>query len=159
MMRGLNVNRKSSGISGEDSGGERWFAVSECHGENACAASGLRLGGGVRSQAGAVPRLAGQVPGRLAIHAGRGNPAEGEWAWAELARLGVKVPDDVPRSAIVGTVELVDCVRKGSGELWPDERLAHPLASGPVCWLLEDAQALDELVSMPGRQGIWEAAF
>ncbi len=50
--------------------------------------------------------------GRLAIHAGRGNPAEDEWAWGELARLGVKVPDDVPRRAIAGTVEMVDCVRK-----------------------------------------------
>lgn len=93
--------------------------------------------------------------GRLAIHAGRGNPVEGEWAWAELTRLGVKVPDEEPRSVMVGTVELVDCVRKGSGELWPDERLTHPLASGPVCWLLECEQPLDEPVPMPGQQGIW----
>lgn len=97
--------------------------------------------------------------GRLAIHAGRGNAAEDERARAELARLGVEVPDDVPRSAIVGTVELVDCVRKGSGELWPDERLAHPLAAGPVCWLLEDEHPLDEPVPVPGRQGLWEATL
>lgn len=97
--------------------------------------------------------------GRLAIHSSRGNAAEDERARAELARLGVKVPDDLPRSAIVGTVELVDCVRKGSGELWPDERLAHPLATGPVCWLLEGERLLDEPVPMSGRQGIWEAAF
>lgn len=91
--------------------------------------------------------------GRLAVHAGRGNAVEDERARAELARLGVDVPADV------GTVELVDCVRKDSGELWPDERLAHPLAAGPVCWLLEGEQPLDEPVPMAGRQGIWEAVF
>lgn len=97
--------------------------------------------------------------GRLAIHAGRGNAVEDERARAELARLGVKVPDDVLRSAVVGTVVLVDCVRKGSGEFWPDGRLAHPLAKGPVCWLLEGEQPLAEPVPMSGRQGIWEAMF
>lgn len=97
--------------------------------------------------------------GRLAIHAGRGNPAEDDRARAELARLGVEVPGEVRRSTIVGTVERVDCVRKGSGELRPDERLEHPLASDPVCWLLENARPLDQPVSMLGRQGIWEAVF
>lgn len=54
--------------------------------------------------------------GRLAIHAGCGNPAEEERARAELARLGVEVPDDVRRWAIVGMVEMVDCVCRGGGE-------------------------------------------
>lgn len=65
--------------------------------------------------------------GRLAIHAGRGNAAEDERARAELARLGVNVPDNVRRSAIVGMVEMIDCLWSKRPGFWRDACLTYPL--------------------------------
>lgn len=64
-----------------------------------------------------------------------------------------------PHRRVVDSSWLQETHEKSTGCASGTRRLTHPLASGAVCWLLDDAQALDEPVSMSGRQGIWEAMF
>ena len=91
--------------------------------------------------------------GELAIHAGK--------KWDEAGReflegLGHTVPDDLPRSAIVAVVDLVDVLPYESHLFGPD-LLADPMATGPQCWLLENVRRLDQPIPCSGKQGIWES--
>jgi hypothetical protein len=88
--------------------------------------------------------------GPLAIHAtAKHGGAEEIAARAALAALGVEVPAEIPRSAIVGTVTLRDIVPY-SPDLADD-----PLATGPYCWLLEDVQSLRRVLPARGILGLW----
>jgi len=101
--------------------------------------------------------------GPLLIHAGRGNGRADAEARAILERLGVEVPDDehVPRGVLLGTVELVDVVRLDERRQ-PDlfnlqSAIPDPqsLATGPVCWILENPRPLAEPIPCLGRQGLF----
>lgn len=89
--------------------------------------------------------------GRLAIHAGL------SWAaidgtqpsdWAEL------FPDLPPWpqlvfGAIIGTVEVYDCVPLASAP-------PGPFTLGPVCWLVRDPIPLKRPFPCPGKPGLFE---
>ncbi len=101
--------------------------------------------------------------GPLLIHAGSNTSREAA-ARAELARLGIDVPEEIPRGAILGTVELVDVVRypdqDADGRLFdddPHDLAADPLATGPVCWILRNPRPLPAPIICGGRQRLWEA--
>ncbi len=51
-----------------------------------------------------------------------------------------------PRGAIIGQVDLADCVQDSSSE-WAEEGCWH--------WLLENPQVFDEPIPWRGRQGLW----
>ena len=57
--------------------------------------------------------------------------------------------DQLPFGALVGVVELVDCVpfRQVAGD---------PFAEGPWCWLLADPRPLPALVPWKGRLGLFD---
>lgn len=95
------------------------------------------------------------IRGTIAIHAGKGRNwlrtlPEDEW------------PDPMPFGAVLGTVELVDCVRFDELEAWaaagPDRDwiLTDPHASGPFCWILENARPFPAPVPASGAQGFWQ---
>lgn len=95
--------------------------------------------------------------GPLAIHASSDSPAAWESdarARAVLKGMGISVPPDadVPKSAIVGTVDLVDVVDVEVYTLMEGESL---LATGPKCWVLENPVAIDP-IPQTGSQGVWE---
>jgi len=97
--------------------------------------------------------------GPLLIHA----PAKIDPAGRELlAAAGVAVPPDeeLPRSAIVGRVDLVDCVPyPGPGleqSLLSGDLLADPLACGPFCWIVPAPRVLRDPIPAAGRLGLWD---
>lgn len=89
--------------------------------------------------------------GRLAIHATAQMPS-----LAGATLLGnIKLPclSDLPRGAIVGMVELVDCL---CIEDLPPELRDDPHAVGPWCWLFTDPRLLAQPLSCKGRPGLWD---
>lgn len=54
--------------------------------------------------------------------------------------------DDIPTGAILGTVNIVDCVRDSTDEF---------AEAGEWNWVLEDARALDVPVPAKGKLGLW----
>lgn len=91
--------------------------------------------------------------GRLAIHASANSAAARKSdaiARQTLAAVGVEVPEEVTAGALLGTVELVDIVEAGDDRVSGDH-----LATGPLCWMLEDPRPLSEPVPMKGQQSIW----
>lgn len=82
--------------------------------------------------------------GRFYVHAGMELWESGaEWLENEL---GLAVPDGLRFGAIIGTVELYDCVRDS------DSPWALP---GRWHWLLRDPRALKRPIPVRGRQGWW----
>jgi hypothetical protein len=86
--------------------------------------------------------------GRLAIHAGKSQPHEGDIR-ARLWDLGLIVPDPLPRQQILGTIDLIDVVAYGP------EVAADPFAEGPFCWILKEPQALSVPISCRGFCALW----
>ncbi len=86
--------------------------------------------------------------GPLAIHAGKNTTREAA-AREFCASIGLEVPEDIPRGAVVGVVNVVDVVRR---EEAPDD----PFATGPVCWILEDPRPLETPIEIPGQQTLWD---
>lgn len=84
--------------------------------------------------------------GELAIHAGtsREDVAAGLAFLKSLGILCVPEERDLRCGAIIGVVDLVDCVRvptpAGQKLLFPDSCIDQsPFATGPWCWLLDSA--------------------
>jgi len=68
-----------------------------------------------------------------------------------LEENGVLVPhDEMIYGAILGVVNLIDCVRP-SHAYYPPSRWAH----GPWCWLLRNPRQFAKPVPYKGRQRIW----
>lgn len=85
--------------------------------------------------------------GRLAIHAAK----ELEWVprWL-LPDGGSPIPpgDLLPLGALLGTVEVVDCVP------WETVR-SDPFAGGPWCWILAKPQPFPEPIPCTGGLRLW----
>jgi hypothetical protein len=93
--------------------------------------------------------------GRLAIHAGLGSGWDDEGRHA-LESLGINVPENLVRGAIVATCELTDV----QPIIWPtglarSTLAADPLATGPFCWLLSNIEQLAEPIPCRGQQGLF----
>lgn len=80
--------------------------------------------------------------GRVAIHAGM-RYDEGGDAVLEC-KYGLQVPSDLPRGGIVGSVEIVDCVRASNS----------PWFEGPYGFVLKDPKPLS-FIPMRGALGIF----
>lgn len=78
--------------------------------------------------------------GTLAIHAAKRDDAPG-------------LPDDLPRGAVIGTVEVVACVRHEDS---PAELRDDPYATGPWLWVLADPRPFPEPVSYRGMLGLFD---
>jgi hypothetical protein len=98
--------------------------------------------------------------GRLAIHAASRLDVG---TWDDIRAIcgrkcldGLQLPElaELPRAAIVGTVELVD--RVDVDDL-PTALRRDPFTGGPVCWLLRDPRPLARPVPCAGRLRLWEA--
>lgn len=90
--------------------------------------------------------------GRIAIHAGAGmTRAEYEEGCKSILRRKpkIKIPayEDMVRSAIVGTVEIVDCVEK-SNSTW--------LAKGSIGFVLKRPRKLSEPIPCKGALKFWD---
>ncbi|MGA9076760.1 MAG: ASCH domain-containing protein [Acidimicrobiales bacterium] len=77
--------------------------------------------------------------GRLLIHAGARDDREAMAQYGHLL-------DDYPRGAILGTVELFDCVRDSESE-WAMVDHWH--------WLLGDPHPFETPVPAKGKLGLW----
>ena len=105
--------------------------------------------------------------GPLAIHAGLSRAhLDAMESYPDLSRWD---DDDLVFGAIIGVVELVDCVRVAppwpierfpaaeQPELrrtWPRGEVPDPWATGPWCWLLERPRAITP-IPCRGALGLW----
>jgi hypothetical protein len=78
--------------------------------------------------------------GPLLIHAGASCAS-----LIDMLPNGTVVPDSLAFGCLLGTVELMDCVRV-------DEVPPGPFVSGPWCWLLANPQPLKTPIPYVGRQ-------
>lgn len=109
--------------------------------------------------------------GPLAIHAGQSR------RWIEMAEdengheLAVDIyglkPAELTYGAVVGLVDLVDCVQLDSREqsrngvpAWAEKRYpwlpGHLHTEGPWCWILENVRRLEQPIPASGRQKLWQ---
>lgn len=79
--------------------------------------------------------------GRILIHA-----SVRPWAGPIPPVLG-PIPPDLALGAVVGSVEVVDCLPVGEAD--------DPLAFGPWCWILRDPHQAAP-ISARGKLGLWE---
>lgn len=87
--------------------------------------------------------------GPLAIHAGKSRRFLDDVPADELRMIDPSFAiDDLAFGAVIGTVELVDCVpvAEVKGNCW---------AAGPRCWVLKDPRPLAEPIEVRGRQLLW----
>jgi len=86
-----------------------------------------------------------KIRGRVAIHAAK-TPNHNDLA--RLRRRGIPVPDmaDLPRGALVGSVEIVDCVSESPS----------PWFTGPFGFLLRDPRPLAESIPWTGSRHFWD---
>lgn len=68
---------------------------------------------------------------------------------AFIERLGIAVPDDLPRGCILGVVTL-------TGIVDPSECRDDPFAEGPFCWQLESPVKLAQPVPFRGQLGLFD---
>lgn len=91
--------------------------------------------------------------GPLIIHASKSRAsyaAQDLAVWRE--RYGVELPawDELVTGAIVGVVEVIDCVPVG------DLSTSSPWAFGPWCWVLENPRAFQEPVPWKGQLSLYQ---
>jgi hypothetical protein len=113
--------------------------------------------------------------GYLAIHAAKEIPVEARRAWEYdekcrarevLYKAGYQRIDDLPKGAIVGVVEVVDCVTTnaitgyGVGQKLPkpfsDEWWFGNYQPGRWAWITRDAELLEKPVPYRGNQTMHE---
>jgi hypothetical protein len=87
--------------------------------------------------------LDAMIAEQLLIHAGKSRSRIGDYGEGEPSESSLVF------GAILGRVELVDCVRV--------ERVAgQPFAEGPWCWILRNPVAFDEPVPYRGAQMLYD---
>lgn len=87
--------------------------------------------------------------GPLAIHAGASNKYLCTWH----CRLDATLPDPMPFSAILGVVDLIDCVTFADAYVkYPQLCGVH--REGPFCWILSNPRRLDAPIEGTGAQGL-----
>ena len=101
------------------------------------------------------------IRGRVAVHAGRLDEVQatkhltnGEfWAVLEAAGGG----GNLPRGAVIGTVEIVDCVpvEELVDSLDNRERLLGDYSPGRFAWVLQNPVKFKTPIPAHGKQGWW----
>lgn len=100
------------------------------------------------------------IRGRVAVHAGmvdilrRRRLSDREF-WEILAAINGKA--ELPRGAVVGTVEIVDCVPVENivDKLNDQERALGDYSPGRFAWVLQNPIVFDEPIPARGKQGWW----
>ena len=87
-----------------------------------------------------------QHRGALLVHAGSAFEPDGYEVVKELATRPPPPAQDLVRGAIIGVVDVVDCVRD-SDSAWA--------VAGQWHWCLRDPRPLDPTVPCPGCLGLW----
>lgn len=87
--------------------------------------------------------------GLLGIHAGKSKESMDFETIQFIRSQGVTVPPDLTFGAILGTVELYDCV--------PIENINDPWAFGPFCWKVRDPKLFRNPVPFRGALGLFTA--
>ena len=98
------------------------------------------------------------IRGRVAVHAGRLDEVHatkhlsGNDFWALMAEIGGKT--DLPRGAVLGTVEIVDCVpvEEIIHTLSERERLLGDYSPGRFAWVLKNPVAFS--MPVPDRTSV-----
>lgn len=83
--------------------------------------------------------------GLIGIHAGQIIESKGR---ARLERLGIEMPDELTTGAIIGTVEIVGCLR-GYESPWAER------GGSWWHWVLDNPRAIEPIPWM-GQPGLWE---
>ena len=101
------------------------------------------------------------IRGRVAVHAGKLDEIRATKGlsdrdfWELMGAIGGKT--DLPRGAVVGTVEIVDCVpvEEVISTLSERERLLGDYSPGRFAWVPKNPVAFDTPVPAKGKQGWW----
>lgn len=101
------------------------------------------------------------IRGRVAVHAGRLDEVHATKSlsnrdfWAVMEAIGGKT--DLPRGAVVGTVEIVDCVpvEELADKLNPLEKVLGDYSPGRFAWVLKNPVMFDTPIPARGQQGWW----
>ncbi|KKK87600.1 hypothetical protein LCGC14_2751630 [marine sediment metagenome] len=100
-----------------------------------------------------------QYRGPIAIHAAKGFPSEAR-RFAELERAIGRIPDRIPRGAVVCIIDLVDCqpTEEVALRISGLERHLGDYAPGRWAWLFDPAslRAFDEPLAAKGALSLWE---
>jgi activating signal cointegrator 1 len=103
--------------------------------------------------------------GRLAIHASETISDDAVALYfqepfrAALRASGVMSPDDLVRGAIIGYVNVVDCIRSGSkrlAEISDQERAFGDFTRGRWAWIFTDPAPLTDPIPAPDGEGLWQ---
>lgn len=94
--------------------------------------------------------------GPIAIHAAKGFPGYAR-EFASLERAIGRLPQRIPRGAIVAVAELVDVRRTEEAAQMVEglERHLGDFSPGRFAWLLSNVRALSEPVGYRGALGLW----
>lgn len=101
------------------------------------------------------------IRGRVAVHAGKASLNRATRAlsdrafWELLEAIGGK--DDQPLGAVVGTVEIVDClpVEEVVDTLTRQQRALGDYSPGRWAWVLKNPVMFDTPIPASGKQGWW----
>lgn len=101
------------------------------------------------------------IRGRVAVHAGRLDAVHAtkrlshDEFWGLMGVIGGKT--ELPLSAVVGTVEIVDClpVEEVIHTLTERERLLGDYSLGRFAWVLKNPVIFSAPVPASGKQGWW----
>lgn len=101
------------------------------------------------------------IRGRVAVHAGKldelkatRNLSDRNF-WETMEAVGGKT--DLPRGAVIGTVEIVDCVpvEEIAAALTEQERLLGDYSPGRWAWVLKNPVPFPVPIQARGKQGWW----
>lgn len=110
------------------------------------------------------------IRGRVAVHAGAKNPEEvantvdliSEMEGMRFAEVRKRMAHwDYPCGAVVGTVEIVDCVHVEEivDKLTPLEKALGDYSPGRFAWVLQNPIMFDKPIPARGQQGWWNWPF
>ena len=95
------------------------------------------------------------IRGRVAVHAGLRDITVNEM---KLCETYIPMGTILAMGAVVGTVEIVDCVpvEEVIGALTPQERALGDYSPGRWAWVLKNPVMFDMPIYARGKQGWWE---
>lgn len=97
------------------------------------------------------------IRGRVFIHAAKKPPHHVPGFHESAAILGITSISELVRGAIIGTVEIIDCVPVESiiDTITEQERLLGDYSPGRYAWILKDPRPLPYPIAAKGKQGWW----
>lgn len=89
--------------------------------------------------------------GTLLIHTSKTRSSYDREMATWLARFGIDLPpwDDMPKGLLVGSVDLIDCVRVA-------DVASSPWVQGPICWLIKNPVVFTQPIPYRGKLGMFD---